>query len=148
MLDLDDWIPEEISGVKINKKTTLKQVIILGKYANDRPFHLILNKFIDEQLFNFGSGLFAGEGTKGGKGTPFEFANSNPRIVGVVMKLLRELGIDKSTISSRLQLRLIEGESTSRVQKLLQFWSEYLDIPLSQFRKPNVRFKRSAGRSD
>ena len=148
MLDLNDWIPEEISGVRISKKTTSKKIIISGKYANDRPFHLLLNRYIDDQLFTFGCGLFAGEGTKGGKGTPFEFANSNPRIVGVVMKLLHNLGIDKSTISPRLQLRLIAGESTSRVQKLLEFWSEYLGIPLSQFRKPNVRFKRSAGRSD
>ena len=148
MLDLSKLVPDEISGIQLIKETNAKQVTISGKYENDRRFKLLLNRFIDEQLFNFGCGLFAGEGTKGGKGTPFEFANSNPKIIGAIMKLLDRLGIQKSIISPRLQLRLTEGESETKVQDLMKFWSKYLGIPLDKFRKPSVRFRSSSGRSD
>lgn len=32
-------------------------------------------------------------------------------------------------------------KTTSKVQRIMQFWSEYLGIPSSRFRKPNVCFK-------
>src|SRR5438094_7900894 len=80
MLDLKMLIPEEISGTHIESEISRDQIRISGRYRNHRRFSLNLNRFIDEPLFYFGCGLFAGERTKGGKGTPFEFANSNPMI--------------------------------------------------------------------
>ncbi len=148
MLDLGALIPEEIAGIQITKETSSNQILISGRYKNSRRFRIILNRFIDEQLFNFGCGLVAGEGTKGGKGTPFEFANSNPKIIATIMELLSQLGIEKSTISPRLQIRIPKGESTARVQPLMEFWSKSMGIPLAKFRKPSVRLKEGAGRSD
>ena len=148
MLDLSALIPEEITGIRITKQVTSSKIRISGKYSNDRPFRLTLNRFVNEQLFVFGCGLHAGEGTKGGRGTPFEFANSNPKIIRTMMSLLRQLGIDKSTISPRLQVRLSKGESIDRLRPLMEFWSKSMGIPLAKFRKTSVRFKEGAGRSD
>jgi hypothetical protein len=148
VLDLSGLIPEEITGTQITKEISANQVVISGRYGNGRRFRIVLNRFIDVQLFNFGCGLFAGEGTKGGKGTPFEFANSNPRIIAVMLNLLDRLGIEKSTITPRLQIRLPKGEPTERVRQLMEFWSKSMGIPLVKFRKPSARLKGGAGRSD
>ena len=145
VLDLSDWIPEEIAGTRITKEVSSNKIEISGRYGNGRPFHLTLSRFINEQNFIFGCGLYAGEGTEGGKGTPFEFANSNPKIMSSMLNLLDELGI-KVMISPRLQIRLPRG-STSSVRPLIEFWSKSMDIPLAKFRKTNVRFKDGAGRS-
>ena len=147
MLDLGDWIPEEITGTRITKEVSGNKIILSGRYVNGKPFRLLLNRYIDEQLFAFGCGLYAGEGTKGGKGTPFEFANSNPKFVATMMSLLDKLGIDKSTISPRLQIRIPNGDSIHSVQPLMEFWSKSMGIPLAKFRKTNVRLKEGAGRS-
>ena len=117
VLDLSDWIPEEITGTLITKEVSSDKIEISGRYGNGRPFRLTLNRFIDEQHFTFGCGLYAGEGTKGGKGTPFEFANSNPKIMSSMLNLLDEFGI-KSMVSPRLQIRLPRG-SASSVQPLM-----------------------------
>ena len=146
MLDLSDWIPEEITGTRITKEVSSNKIILLGRYRNGRKFHLVLNRFIDEQQLNFGCGLFAGEGTKGGKGTPFEFANSNPKIIAATLSLLDSLGINKSIISPRLQIRIPE-EGLPHVRPLMEFWSKSMGIPLAKFRKPFVRSKKGAGRS-
>ncbi len=149
LLDMNNIIPDEISGTKITKQLSAKKILISGKYRNHRPFKLTLNRFVDELSFQFGCGLFAGEGTKGGKGTPFEFANSNPKIIGAVMKLLEQLGIKKLLISPRVQVRITKTESTeTKVQSLTRFWSKQMGIPLGKFRKPSVRLKEGPGRSD
>ena len=145
VLDLSDWIPEEITGTRITKEVSSDKIEISGRYANGRPFRLTLNRFVDEHHLTFGCGLYAGEGTKGGKGTPFEFANSNPKFISSMVNLLDEIGI-KQMISPRLQIRLPKG-SASSVRPLIEFWSKSMGIPLAKFRKTNVRFKDGAGRS-
>ncbi len=147
VLDLSGLIPEDITGTRITKEVASNKIQLSGKYGNGRRFRLVLNRFIDEQLFIFGCGLYAGEGTKGGKGTPFEFANSNPKIVATIMRLLDKLGISKSIISPRLQIRIPKGGSIDSVQPLMEFWSKSMGIPLAKFRKPSVRLKEGAGRS-
>ena len=145
VLDLSDWIPEEITGTRITKEVSSNEIEISGKYGNGRSFRLTLNRLVSEQHFTFGCGLYAGEGTKGGKGTPFEFANSNPKFMSSMLDLLDELGI-KPMVSPRLQIRLPRG-SASSVRPLMEFWSKSMGIPLARFRKTNDRFKDGAGRS-
>lgn len=147
MLDLGDLIPEEIAGIQITKETSKNKITVSGRYTNRREFRIVFNKYIEEQLFILGCGLFAGEGTKGGKGTPFEFANSNPLIIATMVTLLDQLGIDRGTLSPRLQIRLPKGESAASVKPMMEFWSKSMGIPLEKFRRPSVRFKKSAGRS-
>ena len=147
MLDLGDLIPEEITGTRVTKETSRNKIILSGRYGNGRPFRLVLNRFIGEQCFAFGCGLYAGEGTKGGRGTPFEFANSNPKFIAAMMSLLDELGIDKSMISPRLQIRIPDGDLLHSVRPLMEFWSKSMGIPLAKFRKTSVRLKKGAGRS-
>ena len=147
MLDLRTLIPEEISGVHIESEISQDQIRISGRYRNHRRFSLNLNRFVDESLFYFGCGLFAGEGTKGGKGTPFEFANSNPMIIRKMMQLLQQLGIPKSTISPRVQLRVNEKSTRDLIEMLSDFWSEHMEIPKDRFRKASIRVKETTGRS-
>ena len=135
--------------MQIGKEISEKTILISGLYKNHRRFNLLLNRFVDDTLFYFGCGLFAGEGTKGGKGTPFEFANSNPKIIGKVMALLNQLGIQKSTISPRVQARVVKEVLTDElIEGLTKFWSEHMGIPIDSFRKPSVRMREKAGRSE
>src|SRR5439155_14911860 len=116
MLDLKMLIPEEISGTRIESEISQDQIHISGRYRNHRGFSLNLNRFIDEPLFYFGCGLFAGEGTKGGKGTPFEFANSNPMIIWKIIQLLQQLGIPKSMIFPESSIKS-QQEEFSRLDR-------------------------------
>ena len=150
VLDLATLIPERIAKTQVSKQVFEKTILISGRYSNHRRFSIKINRFIDDKSFYFGCGLYAGEGTKGGKGTPFEFANSNPNIIRTVIGLLDQLGIGKSTVSPRVQVRVTVEEATDDLgRRLTSFWSDCTGIPTGRFRKPSIRIKLSgAGRSE
>ena len=65
------------------------------------------------------------------------------------MKLLEQLGIKKSMISPRVQVRVVKEELTEGFsERLTEFWSELMGIPTDRFRKPSIRIKLKAGRSE
>src|SRR5207247_6489823 len=76
-----------------------------------------------------------------------EFVNSNPMIIRKVMQLLQQLGIPKSAISPRVQLRVNEKGVQGLIETLTDFWSERMEIPKDRFRKASVRVKETNGRS-
>ena len=80
VLDLSDWIPEEITGTLITKEVSSDKIEISGRYANGRPFRLTLNRFVDEHHLTFGCGLYAGERNQGRKGNLIRICEQQPQI--------------------------------------------------------------------
>ena len=64
-----------------------------------------------------------------------DFANSNPRMIKLFPKFLREIcGIDEK----RLRV-LLYCYANQDIEKLKRFWQKITEIPLNQFTKPYVR---------
>lgn len=75
-------------------------------------------------------GLYAGEGSK--TGNHVSMANTNPSFLCSFVTWLREeFGVDESRLRARLYLH--EGLDLGAA---MDFWSEVLGIPISQFHRP------------
>lgn len=79
--------------------------------------------------------------TEGGRSNPknrtwtVDFANSNPQMVQIFLKFLREIcGVDEK----RLRVFLY-GYPDQDVERLKRYWNRVTKIPLSQFTKPYIR---------
>jgi len=79
--------------------------------------------------------------SEGGKSNPenriwtVDFANSNPQMVQLFLKFLREIcGVDKNRL--RVLLYCYADQS---VETLKKYWSKITKIPIKQFTKPYVR---------
>ena len=69
------------------------------------------------------------------KGNSLDFANSNPDIIQLFLKFLRDIcGIAEK----RLRIYLY-AFSDQDIRKITDFWSNITDIPLGQFNKPYIR---------
>jgi hypothetical protein len=83
--------------------------------------------------------LYWAEGTKTARGRT-EVANTDPGLIKAFLKWLLLTGTPKNKIIIRLQLY-----KDMNVQSEMQFWSKFLNIPLSQFRKPSIKNSNSIG---
>lgn len=85
----------------------------------------------NQDLFMVGLGLYMGEGNK--IGNRFQFTNSNPELVKIILLWLkRSFQIPKSHIYCRV---LINEIHSYRVTSVERRWSKLLGIPKEQFRK-------------
>jgi hypothetical protein len=92
------------------------------------------------ELFLLGISLYWAEGakkSKGRAGTMIDFANSDPDMLKLFIKWLNAFtGINKKDINLRLHLH----ENHKQVEvELKTYWSKYLQIPLEQFMKSNLK---------
>ncbi len=86
-----------------------------------------------EKLKVAGIMLYWAEGTL--KGSTVDFANSNPQMIKIFLKFLREIcGISEE----RLRVYLY-GYSYHNLEKLKLFWHNVTEVSLSQFTKPYIR---------
>ena len=77
--------------------------------------------------------LYWAEGTK--KGDTVDFANSDPKMIKLFMRFLREIcGVAESRI--RVYLYAFDNQN---IVALKRFWSKITHIPLAQFTKPYIR---------
>ena len=77
--------------------------------------------------------LYWAEGTK--KGCTVDFANSDPEMIKVFLRFLREIcGIAEKRLRAYLYTF-----SDQNIDELKTYWSKITQIPLSQFTKPYVR---------
>jgi len=82
-------------------------------------------------LFIIGAALYWGEGCK--NGSRFIFINSDPGMIKVMYRFLREvLKLPKDRFHLTVQINEIHKP---RIDKVLNFWSSLLNLPLSQFGK-------------
>src|SRR6185503_10293099 len=85
--------------------------------------------------------LYLGEGTKNPKRGGLVFANSDPYIIKLFLKLLRQCyDINPLQLHCTVQCRIDQDEA-----RLAQFWSGITDIPLKQFYKAQ-KDPRTAGK--
>jgi hypothetical protein len=100
--------------------------IAAGIEAGHRYFKNMSRK----EFFAAGVALYAGEGNKTCSGVGM--ANTNPDILLFFVNWLREFfDVDESRL--KVNIYLHEGHDLSDAEK---FWSELLNIPLSQFKTP------------
>jgi hypothetical protein len=85
--------------------------------------------------------LYWAEGYKVGKMNTVDFANSDPAMVVIFRRFLLEIcGVDETRL--RFHLYCYPDQD---IESLHKFWSELLNIPLSQFVKPYISKTTSPG---
>lgn len=89
-----------------------------------------LNK---RDLFIAGFFLYWGEGSKTTVATT-ALTNTNPTVLLFFIKWLKLFGIKKSDLRVKLHLY-----SDMDIEKMKEWWSKKLGIPLGQFRKPYIK---------
>ena len=88
----------------------------------------------DREIFIFGLGLYWGEGTKR-QMKELSISNTDPDLIKFFIYWL-EKSLNVSRQKVRILLHLYEDMNIEKEQK---YWSETLDIPLSQFYKPYIK---------
>jgi len=104
-------------------------------YNKIKPqFEIKLNLSIaEEKLKIAGVMLYWAEGTL--KGSTVDFANSNPEMVKIFLRFLRDIcGIRKE----RLRIYLY-AYSYQNIEALKLYWHKITEVPLNQFTKPYIR---------
>lgn len=87
----------------------------------------------DEKLKIAGIMLYWAEGTL--KGSTVDFANSNPEMIQIFLKFLREIcGVSKDRL--RVYLYTYTYQNLEAIKK---YWRKATGIPLRQFTKPYIR---------
>lgn len=147
---------EGLSTIEIAKKLHVSVWAVLGfmrrskiarrtfKEANSlnfdkKPLSFLLKKKLrpaQEKLKMAGVFLYWGEGAKlRGGNCMVDFANSNPLMIRVFMRFLREIcGVNEKRL--RVYLYCYSNQS---IETLLNYWYKITSIPLNQFTKPYIR---------
>lgn len=104
-------------------------------YKEQKKTLLPLSK---RELYIAGLMLYWGEGTKAQMYT-LELANSDPAMIKLfILWLTQSLKAPRGKI--RIQVQIYKDMD---VNKILQFWSKTLNIPLDQFTKPQIKKSHS-----
>lgn len=91
-----------------------------------------VGKLSSRDLFMVGLGLYWGEGYKQGN-EELGFTNSNPAIIKFYIRWLSEIyGVKAEDLILRVSINISHERRAGLVQK---YWSDLLNIPLSQFTK-------------
>ncbi len=119
---------------KILRRSRSKAVYLKNNPQGD-PFKIKkLSSKKDFELYNLGIGLFLGEGTKKNKFSVI-LANSNPNIVSLFLRFLRETcGAKEDKI--RAWLNIFDDVDANET---MRFWSEKTNIPMNRFNKTTIR---------
>src|SRR3989344_84414 len=89
----------------------------------------------DKELETIGAMLYWAEGYKTDKAKGVDFANSNPFMVELFIKFLR----DRYKLDEKRFRAFIYCYANQDQLALIKFWSKLLAIPFAQFTKPYVR---------
>ncbi len=92
----------------------------------------LLGAMNQRDLLITGVALYWAEGSKTDR--RFIFVNSDPAMILVMYQWLKDIfGIQKETFMPRISINEIHKP---RIQKVLEFWSNLLELPVEQFGKP------------
>lgn len=79
--------------------------------------------------------LYWAEGVKGGKECTVDFVNSDPKMILIFLKFLRNVcGVDERKLRV-----LLYCYANQDIDQLIEYWSSLMLIPKSQFQKPYIR---------
>ena len=113
-----------IQGAWANKKKAIDRISGIQKVAEKE-----YKKYTKSQLFNIFLCLYWAEGAK--KSRCFQFMNSDPLMIKVLLKCLREMfKISEDEIKIRLFIHKVYAEENCE-----KYWSEIADIPVESFKK-------------
>lgn len=94
----------------------------------------IFNSFTERDLLIAGVALYWAEGSKSETTSGFVFVNSDPIMIKLMYLWLKKImKIQKENIKPRLAINEIHKP---RIEAVLQFWSDLLGLPVSQFGNP------------
>lgn len=92
----------------------------------------------EKTLFYLAIGLYLGEGKKKGDGCKLVLGNTDPLIIRIFLKFLREIcGVEERKI--KLELNIYDDVD---LKVALEYWSLVAKLPLTHFFKPIVRKAR------
>lgn len=89
---------------------------------------------MNKTLENIGLALYWAEGSKSVKDGRVEFTNSDPRMIRLFMKFLREEGIEEKRLRAKIQ-----SMRKNNAKKAIKYWSATSGIPVNQFTKTRVK---------
>lgn len=109
-----------------NKRS--RRIAVTEKYLHEGCARFISPS--EAELFSAGLALYLAEGAK--TAHRIHFVNSDPRLIEFMLQWLeRFFGVPRSQVAPSV---LINEIHRPRIGAVLQFWSSYLDMPISQFR--------------
>src|SRR3989344_2365832 len=126
---LRDLNPRRIEHFRetMRKKREVRMEIAYQKVAKD------IGRLSKRDRFIAGFYLYWGEGIKSGRGN-VGIANTDPAVIRSFIRWMKVLGISKDRMYVRLHLY-----KDMDIGREMRFWSQEIQMPLDQFRKPYVK---------
>ncbi|MEI7810632.1 MAG: hypothetical protein WCI41_03715 [bacterium] len=116
-------------GAEMNKNKRLnaiKEADVFGKN--------LIKKISKRELLLIAVALYWAEGSKSEGSTGFQFVNSDPEMILCVKRFLLEcLDVKKDDLVCSIQINEIHNK---RIDQVLNFWKNLLQLQDSQFRRP------------
>lgn len=96
-----------------------------------------IGKISNRELFLIGIALYWAEGSKGVRSERFVFVNSDPKMIVIMIRWLREcMQVSDEDIVCRVGINEVHQD---RILEVEHHWSDITGIPLSQFKKPSFK---------
>lgn len=151
-MDLLKIIPDKIETYNdsciLDKEIFSNKLLIKFIFKSNRKSSLEIKRFVDDKIFFFGLGLFAGEGTKRRKSgvinkDGIEIINSDPVLINCFLDFLEQLGFEKWKCKARIQISCSGYEKLQFIKESTKFWQSVTNIPIENFNSPNIRIKKN-----
>ena len=129
MKNVRDWNPRRIEHFRetMRKKREARLQVAYVKAKND------IGKLSRRDLYIAGLYLYWGEGNKSGQ-AKVGISNTDPSVILAFLDWAKIMDIPREKLYVRLHLY-----KDMDMQKEMQYWSQTLRIPTTQFRKPYVK---------
>jgi len=129
MRSVRDWNPRRIEHFRetMRKKREARLQVAYVKAKND------IGKLSRRDLYIAGLYLYWGEGNKSGQ-AKVGISNTDPSVILAFLDWAKIMDIPREKLYVRLHLY-----KDMDMQKEMQYWSQTLRIPTTQFRKPYVK---------
>jgi hypothetical protein len=115
-----------LKGAETNKNKKISSILKAKEWARNQ-----FSVFSSREKMIACTALYWAEGSKTESTTGFVFVNSDPKMIYSVYKWLLESGlILTEDIKPRLSINIVHKP---RIKKVLNFWSNLLELPTAQF---------------
>lgn len=121
-----------VVAAELAKKRKNERVSLNEKVGFER-----IGKISNRELFLVGIALYWAEGSKGVRSERFVFVNSDPKMIVVMIRWLREcIHVNDEDIVCRVGINEAHRE---RIKDVENYWSNVTGIQLSQFKKASFK---------
>lgn len=113
-------------GAEVNRKRKLDTIEMYRRRGKEE-----INRLSKRDLLIAGTTLYWAEGSKK---SGFAFVNSDPQMIQLMYVWFQNVfDVKKEEFMPRISINEVHRY---RIKKVIQFWSEFLDLPEEQFGKP------------